>query len=47
MVDDDTALLAGNEEELTELTSKINEVGKQLCCLVQQPCKSIFDKFAF
>ena len=26
---DDTALLAGNENELTELTSKINEVGKQ------------------
>ena len=26
---DDTALLAGNEKELTELTSKINEVGKQ------------------
>ena len=26
---DDTALLAGNEMELTELTSKINEVGKQ------------------
>ena len=25
---DDTALLAGNEKELTELTSKINEVGK-------------------
>ena len=26
---DDTALLAGNEKELSELTSKINEVGKQ------------------
>ena len=26
---DDTALLAGNEKELTELTSKMNEVGKQ------------------
>ena len=26
---DDTALLAGNEYELSELTSKINEVGKQ------------------
>ena len=26
---DDTALLAGNEKELTERTSKINEVGKQ------------------
>ena len=26
---DDTALLVGNEKELTELTSKINEVGKQ------------------
>ena len=26
---DDTALLAGNEKELTELTSKINEIGKQ------------------
>ena len=26
---DDTALLAGNEKGLTELTSKINEVGKQ------------------
>ena len=26
---DDTALLAGNENELAELTSKINEVGKQ------------------
>ena len=26
---DDTALLAGNEQELTELTSRINEVGKQ------------------
>ena len=26
---DDTALLAGNENELSELTSKINEVGKQ------------------
>ena len=26
---DDTALLAGNEKELTELTSKIHEVGKQ------------------
>ena len=26
---DDTALLAGIEKELTELTSKINEVGKQ------------------
>ena len=26
---DDTALLTGNEKELTELTSKINEVGKQ------------------
>ena len=26
---DDTALLAGNEKELTELISKINEVGKQ------------------
>ena len=25
----DTALLAGNGKELTELTSKINEVGKQ------------------
>ena len=27
--DDDTALLAGNEKELSEVTSKINEVGKQ------------------
>ena len=27
--DDDTALLAGNEKELSELTNKINEVGKQ------------------
>ncbi len=26
---DDTALLAGNEKELSDLTSKINEVGKQ------------------
>ena len=26
---DDTALLAGNEKELSELISKINEVGKQ------------------
>ena len=26
---DDTALLAGNEKELSELTIKINEVGKQ------------------
>ena len=26
---DDTALLAWNEKELSELTSKINEVGKQ------------------
>ena len=26
---DATALLAGNENELTEITSKINEVGKQ------------------
>ena len=26
---DNTALLAGNEKELTELTSKMNEVGKQ------------------
>ena len=26
---DDTALLAGNEKELSELTSKINEIGKQ------------------
>ena len=26
---DDTALLAGNKKELSELTSKINEVGKQ------------------
>ena len=26
---DDTALLAGNENELSELTSKINEVGNQ------------------
>ena len=26
---DDTALLAGNEKELSEVTSKINEVGKQ------------------
>ena len=26
---DDTTLLAGNEKELSELTSKINEVGKQ------------------
>ena len=26
---DDTALLAGNEQELSDLTSKINEVGKQ------------------
>ena len=26
---DDTALLTGNEKELSELTSKINEVGKQ------------------
>ena len=26
---DDTALLGVNEKELTELTSKINEVGKQ------------------
>ena len=26
---DDTALLAGDENELSELTSKINEVGKQ------------------
>ena len=26
---DDTALLAGNEKELTELTSKINDVGRQ------------------
>ena len=26
---DDTALLAGNEKELSELTSKINVVGKQ------------------
>ena len=25
---DDTALLAGNEKELSELTSRINEVGK-------------------
>ena len=25
---DDTALLAGNEKELADLTSKINEVGK-------------------
>ena len=27
---DDTALLAGNEKDLTELTSKINEVGNNL-----------------
>ena len=27
---DDTALLSGNEKELTELTRKINEVGKQV-----------------
>ena len=26
---DATVLFAGNEKELTELTSKINEVGKQ------------------
>ena len=26
---DDTALLTGNEKELSELSSKINEVGKQ------------------
>ena len=26
---DDTALLGGNEKELSDLTSKINEVGKQ------------------
>ena len=26
---DDTALFAGNEKELIELSSKINEVGKQ------------------
>ena len=26
---DDTALLAGNEKELSDLTSKVNEVGKQ------------------
>ncbi len=26
---DDTALLAGNEKELSDLTSEINEVGKQ------------------
>ena len=26
---DDTALLAGNEKELSDLTRKINEVGKQ------------------
>ena len=26
---DDTALFAGNEKELSDLTSKINDVGKQ------------------
>ena len=28
-VSDDTALIAGNEKELSELTNKMNEVGKQ------------------